>query len=164
MHIDSQHDADARDLSVAIVVSAYHAEVTESMLSAARTAWSEAGGDPACLAVEHVPGAWELPAVCLAFAVRDEEDRPDAIVALGCVIAGETEHDRYINSAVARGLMEITLQTGVPVGFGVLTCATLAQARARAGGDHGNKGADAIRAAIASARALTRVLDSAARS
>ena len=89
--------------------------------------------------------------VCRAQAVRGDFD---AVVALGCIISGETDHDRHIASAVATGLTMITVDTSVPVAFGVLTCRTLEQALARAGGDRGNKGAEAMAAAIETARTL----------
>jgi 6,7-dimethyl-8-ribityllumazine synthase len=95
--------------------------------------------------VVRVPGAFELPQACLVLA---RTGRFDAVVALGCVIRGETPHDRYISQAVAQGLMRVGLDTGVPAIFGVLTTLNDRQALARAGGSHGNKGRDAALAAL----------------
>ncbi len=150
MNRELKPSASAAGLRMAIAVSGYHAEITGPMCEAAVVRFSESGGSPEDLTVIAAPGSWELTAVCRALAVRGGLD---AIVALGCVISGETEHDRYIASAVAHGLTGVTVQTGVPVAFGVLTCRTIEQARARAGGARGNKGAEAMVAAIETARA-----------
>ena len=80
----------------------------------------------------------------------------DAVVALGCVLTGETSHDRYISDAVAHGLMQVALRHSMPVTFGVLTCVTIEQARARAGGSKGNKGGEAMDAAVDAALAIRR--------
>ncbi len=101
--------------------------------------------------VVWVPGAFELPV-----AVRRalETGRYRFAVALGAVIRGETSHFEYISAEATRGLGEIARVTGIPVGFGLLTCDTLQQALARAGGDAGNKGAEAAESAVETARAL----------
>ncbi len=113
-------------------------------------------GDAASVHIFDAPGSYELPSLALAAA---ETGRYRGIVALGCLIRGETRHDRYIAEAVAHGLMQVALQTGVPVGFGVLTVESAKQARARAGGEQGNKGRDAMGAVldtIESAEAIRR--------
>jgi 6,7-dimethyl-8-ribityllumazine synthase len=142
--------ATAAGLRVAVAVSRYHAEITASMRDSAVRRFGEAGGRPEDLLVVGAPGSFELTAVCRALAARGDLD---AIVALGCVISGETPHDQYIASAVAHGLTEVTLRTGVPVAFGVLTCRSVEQARARCGGGaaRGDKGAEAMAAAIEAA-------------
>ena len=121
------------------------------MLEGAIGAYVARGGDESKLAVLEVPGAYELTAVAAAAA---GSEMYDAVVCLGCIIKGETEHDRHIAGAVAHGLTEITLATGVPVAFGVLTTNTNEQALARAGGDKGNKGGEAMDAALDSADAI----------
>jgi len=151
MYNPDQPETNASGLHVALVVSRYHARITDALYAAATECFQSAGGCIENLEIVHTPGAFELTAVCRAQAVRGEFD---VVVALGCVISGETDHDRYIASAVATGLTMITVQTGVPIAFGVLTCRTLAQALARAGGDRGNKGAEAMAAAIETARTL----------
>ncbi|MHC4588131.1 MAG: 6,7-dimethyl-8-ribityllumazine synthase, partial [Planctomycetota bacterium] len=108
-----------------------------------------AGGARGDLRIVSAPGAFELVTACAALAARNDID---AVVAIGCVVSGETTHDQYIASAVAHGLTSVTVQTGIPVAFGVLTCQNMAQAEARAGGEKGNKGAEAMAAAIESAR------------
>ncbi len=107
---------------------------------------------PGCeLEVIPAPGSFELPALALAAA---NAGRFDGIVALGCLIKGETIHDRVIADAVAHGLVQVNIATGVPVTFGVLTVDTPEQAQARAGGDEGNKGADAMTALLETIAAI----------
>lgn len=151
MYSPDQPETDASGLRVALVVSRYHARITDALCVAATECFQSAGGRVDDLEIVHTPGAFELTVVCRAQAVRGDFD---AVVALGCIISGETDHDRYIASAVATGLTMITVDTSVPVAFGVLTCRTLEQALARAGGDRGNKGAEAMAAAIETARTL----------
>ncbi|MHC4415865.1 MAG: 6,7-dimethyl-8-ribityllumazine synthase [Planctomycetota bacterium] len=151
MYTELRPSASAAGLRVGVAVSRYHARITDAMRDAAASQFTSAGGDENDLRIVPAPGAFELTAICRALA---ESDDLDAIVALGCVIAGETTHDQHIASAVAHGLTSITVRTGVPVAFGVLTCRTLEQAEARAGGDKGNKGAQAMAAAIEAARAV----------
>ena len=147
--VRSPHDASG--LRVAIVASAYHADVTGALRSGAVAALKARGGTVAV--EETAPGAFELPMVAQAVAARGDVD---AVVALGCVLTGETSHDRYISDAVAHGLMHVALRHGVPVTFGVLTCVTIEQARARAGGAKGNKGGEAMDAAVDAALAVRR--------
>src|SRR5262249_719177 len=91
------------------------------------------------------PGAYDLPVVAQSLA---RSGRYDAIVCLGCVIRGETTHDRYVALGATTGLMQVSLESSLPVTFGVLTTQTMEQAEARSGGTHGNKGEDAAFAAI----------------
>jgi 6,7-dimethyl-8-ribityllumazine synthase len=114
------------------------------------------------------PGSFELVAIAHALASRADVD---AVVCLGCVITGETTHDRYICEAVANGFADITARTGKPVAFGVLTCQTVEQAVVRSGGgdgarssvgkgsnvSKGNKGEEAMHAALIAARAVERI-------
>ena len=144
-------EADAAGLRVGLAVSRYHDRITDALCKAAVDRFRRAGGADADLRVVQTPGAFELTAVCRAFIAGGNID---AVVALGCVISGETDHDRYLASAVATGLIMLTVETGVPVAFGLLTCASLDQAEARAGGDRGNKGDEAMIAAIETARVV----------
>ncbi|MCB1282062.1 MAG: 6,7-dimethyl-8-ribityllumazine synthase [Salinibacterium sp.] len=135
---------------VGVVISRYNAVVTDQLLSGARSVL----GSPTDV---EAPGAYELPAITAAMA---SSGAFDGVLALGCVIKGETDHDRYIDHAVAEGLMSIAVTTGVPVGFGVLTCSTIEQAVARAkpaseGG--GDKGAEAASALLATIDQLKRI-------
>lgn len=136
---------------MAIVVSRYHSEVTSALRDAAVKMFKAAGGAEDDLLVVETSGSFELTAVCAELA---DIGRHDGIVALGCIISGETTHDQYIAQAVASGLTSIAAQSGLPIAFGVLTCQTIDQARARAGGDKGNKGAEAMIAAIETAQTI----------
>ena len=136
-------NGNARGLRFAIVVARFNSAITEKLLEGAREALTKAGADNERIEVFHVPGAFELP-----FAVRTLAKNYDAVIALGAVIRGETPHFEYVAGAAANGLQQAALDTGVPVAFGVLTTDTVAQAAARAGGEHGNKGYDAAMTAI----------------
>ena len=140
-----QFQADAQGMAVAIIVARFNSQVTEKLLAGAQQALTIANAEK--VDVFAVPGAFELPLA----AARLVEDY-DAIVALGCVIRGETPHFDYVCAEAARGIQQVTVETGVPVAFGVLTTDTLEQALERAGGSHGNKGYDAAMTAIEMAR------------
>ncbi len=134
-----------------VVVSRFNEAVTRRLLEGARDALGKAGYDAGRVAVVWVPGAFELPVVVSrGLATGDFE----LAVALGAVIRGETPHFEYVCSAASHGLMDVSTEHGIPVGFGVLTCDTLAQALARAGGEAGNKGTEAAEAAIEVLEAL----------
>ena len=136
---------------VGILVSRYNETVTERLLAGAEACLRDRGVGPERVDVVRVPGAWELPLAARALAARGGYL---AVVALGAVIRGETAHFDYVAGEASRGLMDVALRYGVPVGFGVLTCDTLAQALARAGGEAGNKGREAAEAALDAAAAL----------
>jgi len=146
---------DARPLRVALIVSRYNPEATGVMRDGARRAFTEAGGLAGNLTEVDAPGTFEL-AVIAGGALRS--DRYDAAVCLGCVLKGETRHDEVIADAVATALAQLSAETARPAAFGVLTVDTQAQALARAGGARGNKGAEAMNAAIEAAGALRRLL------
>ncbi len=143
-------------MRMAIAVSTYHREVTTPLLEGAVEAFLHAGGDRRHLSVISCPGVWELP-VAAATALDRLDPRPDAIITLGCVIKGETSHDRWINQAVCTTLAQFAAQHRIPVALGVLTCDTLDQAHARAGGAHGHKGVEAVAAAAAQVHASRSV-------
>jgi len=148
--------ANARGLRVAVLKAAFNPRVVEGLLDGAREALSAMGAAPEDVAVVEVPGAFELPLAALAAA---SSGRFDAIVALGAVIRGETDHYRHIAREAAAGLAAVSRETGVPVGFGVLTVEDGRQAMARSAPGPENKGAEAARAAVAMAgvlRALER--------
>jgi 6,7-dimethyl-8-ribityllumazine synthase len=143
---------------VAIIVSRFNASITDALLAGARSEYAaRCEGDAPD--VYRAAGAFELPGLCLAAA---ETGRYQGIVALGCLIRGETRHDRYIADAVAHGLVQATLKTGVPIAFGVLTVESGKQARARSGGDKGNKGADAMNAVLDAIAELSAIRSGAA--
>jgi 6,7-dimethyl-8-ribityllumazine synthase len=137
--------ADPRGLRFAVVTARYNRAITAKLLEGARQALACA----AQVDLFDVPGAFELPLAALRLARRGGYD---AIVALGCVIRGETPHFEYVAGEAARGLQQVALETGVPVAFGVLTTDTVAQAEARAGGALGNKGYEAAMTAVEMAR------------
>ena len=139
---------------MAIVVSRYNASITDPMRTGAENAYAHAGGDPSRLSVIDAPGTFELPALA---AKASRSGLFSGVVALGCVIRGETDHDRHIAAAVAASLAHTGADTGVPVAFGVLTVESIEQARARAGGDKGNKGAEAMRAVLGTAAACAAI-------
>ena len=141
----------ARGLRIAIVRALFNPQVTDGLLQGAREALAELGADQRRVQVIDVPGAFELPLVAQAAA---RSRRWDAIVALGAVIRGETDHYEHIAREAAAGLAAVARETGVPVGFGVLTVrrAAHALARSRPAGD--NKGREAARAAVFTVHAL----------
>ena len=137
--------SDSPTPSVCIAVSVYNASATRAMLEGAERAFAERGGDPTRLAVIETAGAFELASIAGA-AARTE--RYDGVLAIGCIVRGETDHDRYLAHAIANALALIPLETGVCASFGVLTVSTPEQATARAGGPQGNKGYDAMNALL----------------
>jgi 6,7-dimethyl-8-ribityllumazine synthase len=131
--------------SVGIVVARFNGEVTSRLLDGAIAALEEAGVERDRIDVVPVPGAFELPLGAMALA---RTRRYSCVIALGCVIRGETPHFDFVAGEAASGLQVAALETGIPVSFGVLTCDTREQADARAGGPRGNKGAEAARSAL----------------
>ncbi|MDE2070805.1 MAG: 6,7-dimethyl-8-ribityllumazine synthase [Gammaproteobacteria bacterium] len=151
-----QGERTAVSLRFAVVAAHFNAHVVDRLLDGALRMLAEEGVHADNVDVIRVPGAFEIPmAVKRAAAGRGY----DAVIALGAVIRGETPHFDYVAGECVRGVMQVMLDTGVPVGFGVLTCDTLEQAQARAGGAAGNKGADAARAAIEMAGLLQRLVN-----
>lgn len=135
----------ASGLRFAIIVSRFNSFITERLLSAALDALQRSGAASDNVEVVHVPGAFELPLAAKKLAATD---RFDAIIAIGCVLRGETSHYDYVCSETARGLQLAQMDTGLPIIFCVLTCDTLEQAIDRAGLKGGNKGFEAGLAAI----------------
>lgn len=159
MHTTVPLAANARGLRVGIATSRYHEAVTSRLQEGALRAFRAAGGVDEDLVLVDAPGSFELVAIAHALAARADID---AVVCIGCVLTGETTHDQYICQACAAGLAQITAQTGKPVAFGVLTCQNIEQAQARSGGSagvasKGNKGEEAMNAAVLAAQAVGRV-------
>lgn len=138
---------DASRLKVGIAVSEFNDDITSSMLAAALETLGEWKVAKRNIFVTHVPGSFELPFACKRLI---ETKKVHAVVALGCVIKGETKHDEYISMAVSHGLISLMLETSIPIGFGVITPNTLAQAKARSRGK-ANKGIEATIAALRTA-------------
>ena len=147
----------ATGLRFAIVVSRFNSFITERLLQAALDALERGGAASKDVEVVHVPGSFELP---LASKKLAQTGRFDAIIAVGCVLRGETTHYDYVCSETSRGLQLAQMDTGVPVMFCVLTCDTLEQAIDRAGLKGGNKGFEAGLGAIEMAQ-LSRKIHSA---
>ena len=135
----------AARLRIALVVSRFNEAVTGPMEEAARRVLIEAGVPAEAISTYHVPGAWELP-LCVSWLLRLGE--VDGVVALGCVIRGETPHFEYVSLGATTGLEALAREHGVPIGFGLLTTDTADQARARSGGTKGNKGEEAAIAVL----------------
>ena len=126
----------------AIAVARFYEDLAERLISGAREAFSEQGVEQ--IEIIDVPGAFELP-IAANYAARS--GRFAGVACLGAVIRGETDHYDFVCAEAARGVMDVSLQTGVPCAFGVLTCATMEQALARSGGgkrDQGRHAAEAV--------------------
>jgi 6,7-dimethyl-8-ribityllumazine synthase len=147
-------EVSARGRRVAIVASRYNDLIVASLVKGASATWLERGGGAGDLAVIRVPGAFELPLAARKLAASG---RYHAVVALGCVIRGDTPHFEYVAGAAARGLQQVGLETGVPVAFGVLTVDTLEQALERAATGAGNKGGEAMDSALEMAALLSQL-------
>ncbi len=148
----NEEDLDASGLKFAVVCARFNSFVTDRLLEGALDALKSAGAVD--IQIVKVPGAWELPMASKAVA---ERNKPDAIIALGAVIRGDTPHFDYVAGQAASGLMTVQLETGIPVAFGVLTTDTIEQATDRAGGKDGNKGYDAAITAIGMAEQIRRL-------
>jgi len=136
---------EGKDRRFAILVSRFNELITDKLLTGARACLLQHGVAETALDVIWVPGAWELPGAALHAA---HSGRYAGLVAVGCVIRGETPHFDYVAGEAARGLAGVTVETGVPIGFGVLTTDTVEQALARSGGNKGNKGWEAALSAL----------------
>jgi len=143
--------ADARGLKVGVLVSTFNGAITAGLLQGALEALAAAGADDPT--VVRVPGSFELPVVARALV----ESGHDCVVALGAVIKGETDHYEHVAMQAIAGLRQVAVETGVPVGLGVLTTRRVEQARARSRPGPGNKGAEAALAAVRTANALRRL-------
>ena len=141
-------------LRVAVAVSRFNEQITRRLLNGALGALRACGVPEDQVDVAWAPGAYDLPVVAQTLA---RSGRYDALVCLGCVIRGETTHDRYVALGATTGLMHVSLEAALPVTFGVLTTQTLEQAEARSGGAHGNKGEDAALAAVELANLLRQI-------
>lgn len=128
-----------------LVVSRFNEPVTRSLEEGARRRLEAAGVAPDAIDVLRVPGAWELP---LAVKLALQNSPYHGVVALGCVVRGETPHFEYVSLGATTGLEALARETGVPIGFGLLTTDDAEQAFARAGGSKGNKGEEAAQAVL----------------
>jgi 6,7-dimethyl-8-ribityllumazine synthase len=138
-----QGSLDASKLRIAVIVSRFNEFITEQLAKGALAVLEKHGCPAENVTFVKVPGAWEL-----AVAAKHIAASCDAIVALGAVVRGDTPHFDYVASGAAQGLNRVSLDTGVPIAFGVLTTDDMQQAMDRAGGKSGNKGAEAAEVAI----------------
>ncbi|MSM38765.1 MAG: 6,7-dimethyl-8-ribityllumazine synthase [Geobacter sp.] len=142
---------DAKGLRFGIVVGRFNSFIGERLLEGAMDALLRHGADDGNIAVARVPGSFEIPLAAKAMA---ETGNYDALICLGAVIRGATPHFDYVAGEVAKGIAQVSLATGMPIAFGVLTTDTIEQAVERAGTKAGNKGFDAAVTAIESANLL----------
>ncbi|QGG41674.1 6,7-dimethyl-8-ribityllumazine synthase [Aeromicrobium yanjiei] len=145
--------ADGTGARVAIVASSWHTQVMDGLIAGAQAALAEAHVSDVTLV--RAPGSFELPILCQAYARRGF----DAVIALGVIIRGGTPHFEYVSAAATDGLSRVALDSGVPVGFGLLTCDDEAQALDRAGleGSKEDKGREAVEAALSAWNVLRTV-------
>jgi 6,7-dimethyl-8-ribityllumazine synthase len=141
---DYEGRLEANGRRFAIVISRFNANVTDRLLMGAQACLEEYGAREKDVDIYHVPGAWELPVASLHAAKAGYA----AVIAIGCVIRGDTPHFDYVAGGAAQGLADVSVKTGVPIVFGVLTTENLEQALDRAGGKAGNKGWEAAQTAL----------------
>lgn len=157
MSVELQGGANGEGLRVAVAVANFNDFITSRLLEGARAALARSGVREDDVTIARVPGAFELPLVAKRLA---ESGQQDAVICLGAVIRGETDHYEHVAGEAAKGIANAALSNGVPVIFGVLTTDTLEQAINRAGGKSGNNGYNAGLAAVEMAN-LMRALDTA---
>lgn len=142
------------EVSVAIVAAQFNAAIVDQLVDGAITTLNKAGIASSAITLVRVPGAWELPMVASSLA---QTMVFDGVVALGCVIRGETAHFDVIANESARGLMQVALEHDMPIANGVLACENEQQALDRAGGVQGNKGSEAAQALLETLAVLTSI-------
>lgn len=146
---------DAKGLKIDLIVARFNEFISNRLLEGALDCLRRHGASDEDLTIYRVPGAFEIPYLAQRLARR--QPPPDAIICLGAVIRGGTDHYQYVAEGMARGISRVSLDTGVPVIFGVLTTDTIEQAIERAGTKAGNKGADAALTAIELANLFKQV-------
>lgn len=134
------------DFKIGIVVSAWNGDITSNLLQGARDLLAQSGVKPQNIVVKQVPGAFELPLGCQWLLESDEDI--DGIIAIGCVIQGETKHFDYVCQAATQGIMHVNLEYNTVVSFCLLTDNTKQQSIDRSGGKHGNKGTECALACL----------------
>ena len=148
---EEEGSLDAKGRRFGVVVSRWNATVTDLLLASALETLERLGAREADVRVVRVPGAFELPAAARALMGKGRR-HPDAVIVLGAIVRGETTHHEVLGHAVAAALATLSGDSGVPIGFGLLTCDTMEQARARSG-----KGAEAAEAAVSMANLRSRL-------
>lgn len=145
---------DAHGLKVAVVASRFNDFIVERLSAGAFDYLFRHGMDEADLVYVRCPGAFELPVICKKLALSRKFD---GIVAVGAVIRGATPHFDYVCAESVKGIAHVMLESGIPIGFGLLTCDNIEQAIERAGSKSGNKGADAAAAMLETAMVLRQI-------
>jgi 6,7-dimethyl-8-ribityllumazine synthase len=145
---------DASGLSFAILATRFNDFIVDRLISGAADFIARHGGDMSRITVIRIPGAFEMPVVAQKLAASKKYD---AIIALGAIIRGGTPHFEYVAAEAAKGLAQVQLNTGVPIGFGLLTTDNMEQAIERAGSKAGNKGVEAAAAALETVRVLKKL-------
>ena len=151
---DLDQSVDATGMRIALVVARFNAEICERLLEGALACLQQHGARQRDLQVVRVPGSFEIPLVARKLAVSAGHD---AVVCLGALVRGDTLHYEIIAREVSRGIARASLDSGVPITFGVLTTENHQQAEDRAGGKRGNRGADAALAAIEMVQLMRRL-------
>ena len=141
----------------AILASRWNPRITDALVDGARQAMQDQGVVESDIDLVRVPGAWELPVAAAALAATGSYS---ALVALGCVVRGETRHYEHVADECAKGLMRVAIDYRLPVANGVLAVEDPAHAQSRAGGAHGNKGEEAALAALEMSRLLHKISES----
>ena len=146
----------AADVKIAMTVSRFNDFITNRLLEAALNTWERLGGNDQNVTVVRVPGSFEMPVTASKLA---KSGRYEAVICLGCIIRGDTDHHEQVAGQAANGIRQVALETGVPVIFGVITAGTLDQAIDRAGVKQGNAGANAVLAAIEMVDVMKKIDD-----
>lgn len=144
----------AQGLKIAIVASRFNDFIVQHLVDGAIDYLIRHGACQDDITVVRVPGAYELPIVCKKLAAHSQYN---GIIALGAVIRGSTPHFDYVCAEASKGIAQVSLQSGLPVGFGLLTCDTLEQAIERAGAHVGNKGAETAAAVVETIRVVEQI-------
>ena len=145
---------DAKDLRIAIVATRFNDFIVDRLVGGALDYLERHGLDTSKATLVRIPGAFELPLVCQKLV---QSKKYDGIVALGAVIRGATPHFDYVCAEASKGIAQAMLQSGTPIGFGLLTCDTIDQAIERAGSKAGNKGVEAAEAMLETIRVLQQL-------
>jgi len=141
---NSEEIVNGSKLKIAIIVSQFNSDITKKMLSGALNVLNNNKVKKTSIKIVEVPGSFEIPFACQKLA---KTRKYNALIALGCVIKGETDHHLYVAGEAIRGIMDIILKYSIPIGFGIITTNTLKQAKERSRGNN-NKGREATRAAL----------------
>ncbi len=145
---------DAKGLKVAIVATRFNDFIVDRLVGGAQDYLERHGLDPADITLVRIPGAFELPLICQKLAAARKYD---GILALGAVIRGGTPHFDYVCAEASKGIAQAMMQSGTPIGFGLLTCDSIEQAIERAGSKGGNKGVEAAAAMLETIRVLEQL-------